>query len=202
MFLRECVDSVLAQTILPEHIIIADDGSTDNSREIALEYCAQYPDLVSYSQVYPRQGLIDNLNRTYPLVETEWMFYLAADDKIEPTYIERALGIINSRDEKLAIVYSDMKKFGLWDGDWITNDWDPEALRQGNYINGHAIMRTSVLREVGGYRETGGFEDHQLWVDMLDLNKGYYGVRIPELLVWYRRHQYGHRTDKTDHATR
>lgn len=198
MFLRECVDSVLSQTVLPHKIIFADDGSTDNSSVIEDEYCEQYPDLFMKSRVDQNEGLIKNLNRTYPLVESEWMFYLAADDKIDKTYIEKALKVIEERDERLAIIYCDMKKFGNWDGDWIVSEWDENALRQGNYINGHAVMRTSVLREVGGYRDTGGFEDHQLWVDFVDLKRGYYGVRIPEMLVWYRRHDFGHRTDKSD----
>lgn len=198
MFLREAMDSVLAQTVTPAHIIFADDGSTDNSLEIENEYLSVYPDLVTISRAPQRQGLIANLNRTGKEVETDWMCFLAADDKFEPTYIEKALAAIESHDDKLAIVYCDMIKFGNWSGYWQVSDWDPVALKQGNYINGHAVMRRSVFDEVGGYKDNGNFEDHQLWVDMVDLNKGYYGVRIPEGLVWYRRHDYGHRTDKTD----
>ena len=202
MFLKECIDSILAQTILPFEIIIANDCSTDNTQEIAETYQTERPELFTVINNKFRFGTIGNENNASELVKTEWFFYVEADDKIEPTYIEKALNVIDKSDEKLAIVYSDMLKFGLWDGVWITSDWNPEALRTGNYINGHSFIRTSVFKEIGGLRDTGSYEDHQMWVDMLDLNKGYYGVRIPEPLVLYRRHDKGHRTDRDDIAKR
>lgn len=198
MFLKECIESVLAQTVLPHQIIIADDNSTDRSRHIATEYALEYPDLITVLLNERQYGTIENENRASQEVETEWMFFLDADDKIDPTYIEKGLKAMEEHGEKLAIVYSDMMKFGLWDGVWATSDWNPEALRTGNYINGHAFIRVSVFREIGGLRDTGSYEDHQMWVDMIDLKKEYYGLRIPEALVYYRRHDYGHRTDKTD----
>lgn len=201
MFLREAVESVLAQTVKPKELVIADDFSTDNSMEIITEYIIKYPEWVTLIRQPQRGGLINNLNSSGSWVKTPWMCYLAADDLMRPTYLEKVLDVINRTSmhgDLLAVVYSDMEKFGNWSGIWEVINWDPTQLRQGNYINGHAVMRKKVWEEVGGYRETPGFEDHQLWVDMVDLNKGYYGVRIPEPLIMYRRHDYGHRTDKTD----
>jgi glycosyltransferase involved in cell wall biosynthesis len=198
MFLREATQSVLNQTIKPKKLIFADDGCTDNSYNIESEYVASDPLFFNIVRQTPRQGLIKNLNNVSQYIDTEFVCFLAADDIMQPTYLEKALKIIEEKDDKLAIVYSDMEKFGNWSGIWTVSEWDPQALRQGNYINGHAILRTQMVREVGGYKETQGFEDHQLYVDMLDLNKGYYGVRIPEALIKYRRHDFGHRTDKTD----
>jgi len=201
MFLRECLDSLIAQTVRPERIIIANDASTDDTQAIAIEYAKRHPSVLPIQNT-ERRGTIINENEATKHVSSPWLFFLDADDKVEPTYIEEAVNVIAAHDDKLAIVYSDMRKFGLWDGDWTVSDWDPVALRSGNYINGHSIFRTELYREVGGLKDNGNFEDHQLWVDMLDLNRGYYGVRIPKPLVWYRRHQYGHRTDNTDLTTR
>ena len=206
-FLREAIDSVLAQTVLPARIIIADDGSTDESLSIENEYVHAYPDLIMINRQEKRGGLCKNLNDSIKHVETPFFCALAADDKFAPTYIEKALEKISSNDEKLFVVYSDMIKFGNWDGIWAVIDWDEQALRQGNYINGHSVIRKSIFDEVGGYRtEVNGnesfFEDYYLYVDIINLNKGYYGVHIPEPLVFYRRHDRGHRTDQTDLTTR
>ena len=80
-------------------------------------------------------------------------------------------------------------------------------MRRGNYINGHAFIKKSIYDEAGGLRSqvngsTDFFEDFQLWIDILDLKKGYYGRRIPEALIMYRRHDFGHRTDRTDKEKR
>ena len=157
------------------------------------------PDLIQVIYREENVGTIINENEAADHVETEWMFYLDADDKLDVRYVEEVLKVIEKEDnEKLAIVYSDMKKFGTWDGEWIVSDWDPESLRTGNYINGHAVFRKDLFDEVGRLKDNGNFEDHQLWVDFLDLNRGYYGVRIPAPLIWYRRHEHGHRTDGSD----
>lgn len=200
MFLREAIDSVLNQTVLPMEIVIADDGSTDESDEIIREYIEKHPFLITVIKQPQRTGLINNLNSSASWVKTPWMCFLAADDKFDPTYIEKVLKVIKDPQygERLALVYSDMMKFGNWSGLWEVINWDPAQLRQGNYINGHAVFKKKVWEEVGGYKDNGNFEDHQMWVDMLDLGKDYYGVRIPEALVFYRRHDFGHRTDKTD----
>lgn len=205
MFLREAVESILAQTVLPKRIIFADDGSTDNSLEIEQEYVSKYPGLIELSRVEERQGLPDNLRRNAALVDTPWMCFLAADDMFKPTYIEKALQFMD--EPRLAIIYSDMEKFGNWSGLWAVSDWNEDELRRGNYINGHAFILKQAYDEAGGFRrEVNGskefFEDFYMWIDICDLKKGYYGRRIPEPLVMYRRHDFGHRTDKTDLHTR
>lgn len=202
MFLRQAVNSILDQTVLPKEIIIADDGSTDNSYSIEEEYVKENSGMVRLLRRQDRAGLIINLNEAAKEVTTPWMCFLAADDLMVETYLEKVLKVIQRSDDKLAIVYSDMMRFGKWEGYWQVEDWNENALRQANYINGHAVMRKRAYEDAGGYKETPGFEDHQLWVDMLDTKKGYYGVRIPEALIYYRRHGYGHRTDKTDITTR
>jgi glycosyltransferase involved in cell wall biosynthesis len=208
MFLRECLDSVFMQTVMPRHVIVANDASTDNTREIAIEYGERVktgefgPVNFELKSAAVRSGTIAIENMASLEVETPWMFYLDADDRLDCKYVEKVNEVIKANDDKLAIVYSDMRKFGNWEGDWVVSDWDPVALRTGNYINGHSVFRTELFREIGGLKDGPGFEDHQLWVDMLDLKRGYYGVRIPEPLVWYRRHDFGHRTDKTDIAKR
>lgn len=201
MFLRECLDSLLAQSVLPHEIIIADDASTDDSPQIAVEYSMEHS-FIRPLRSMTRRGTIINENEAAKQVRTEWMFFLDADDKLDPTYIEKVLQAIESRDDKLFVVYSDMRKFGLWEGNWVVSDWNREALRQGNFINGHSVFRKDLFDRIGGLKDNGHFEDHWMWVEMMELDPAFYGVRIPEPLVWYRRHDYGHRTDNSDISKR
>lgn len=204
MFLRECLDSVLAQTVKPGHIIFADDCSTDNSLDIANEYFTragegEFGDIrFTIQHNVERLGTIGNENRAAGSVGSPWLFFLDADDKIEPTYIEKALEVIGSHNENLMVVYSDMLKFGNWEGVWVCAEWNREQLRVGNFINGHSLLRKDLFDRIGGLKDNGHFEDHWMWVEMMDLDPALYGVRIPEPLVLYRRHDYGHRTDHSD----
>ena len=173
MFLHACIDSVLAQTIMPEKIIIMDDHSSDNSFEIASEYALKYPDLFLVIRNDSNLGTLGNEIKGVSEVKTDWMFFLDADDMIAPTYIEKGSEFFNS-DERLAIIYSDIQKIGNWDGKWEVSDWNEEQLRRGNYINGHAFIKKSIYDEAGGLRSqvngsTDFFEDFQLWIDILDL---------------------------------
>jgi len=206
MFLREALDCLFAQTVQPAKIIIADDCSTDSSMSIIQEYVDANPGYVVLSRRPTREGLCVNANSGARLVETPYFCFLAADDLLDLTYIEKTLKVFEDvNDEKLVVVYTDMLKIGLWSGYWETNEFSEEALRASNFINGNALMRKSMWDEVGGFRtvpppgqDPWFFEDHYLWVDAMNLYKGYYGKRIPEALMHYRRHQYGHRTDRSD----
>jgi glycosyltransferase involved in cell wall biosynthesis len=203
MFLSDCIQSLLEQTVRPAKIIISDDASSDNSPNILRGYDLALPGMFHIILRDDNVGIIKNENEAVEHVDTEWMFFMDPDDLLHPQYIEKVLDVIDRQDnEKLMVVYSDMKKIGNWEGDWVVSDWDPVGLRTGNYINGHSVFRTELFRQVGGLKDNGNFEDHQLWVDMLDLDPEHYGVRIPETLVYYRRHDHGHRTDGTDKGTR
>lgn len=206
MFLTACLESILAQTVMPEQIIVMDDHSSDDSFAIATDYAFRYPDLFTVIRNDSNLGTLGNEIKAANMVKTDWMFFLDADDMIKPTYIERGAEFFNS-DERLAIIYSDMEKFGNWSGTWEVSEWNEDILRGGNYINGHAFIKKKIYDEAGGLRphvngSTDFFEDYQLWIDIIDLKKNYYGRRIPEALIMYRRHDFGHRTDRTDKEKR
>lgn len=198
MFLEECLDSLVNQTVKPAKIIIANDASTDDTLAIANRYKEHFPELFVILTQEKRVGTIKNENSAAELVDTPWMFFLDADDKVKKDYIEKVLKVIENNDEFLFVVYSDMVKFGNWEGVWNVAEFNRGALFTGNYINGHSVFKTNLFRQVGGLKDNGNFEDHQLWVDIMNLDERYYGKRIPEALVWYRRHDHGHRTDKND----
>lgn len=45
-YLRECIDSILDQTMTDYEILLVDDGSTDHSPQICDEYCKKFPDII------------------------------------------------------------------------------------------------------------------------------------------------------------
>jgi len=81
-FLKEAVDSVLAQTYTNWECIIVDDGSSDNTKEISTTY-AQHDSRIKY--VYKTNGGLSSArNKGLESVNGKWIQFLDADDVLEP----------------------------------------------------------------------------------------------------------------------
>ncbi len=78
-FLAEAIESALAQSYARVEVVVWDDGSTDDTREVA----GRYPEveLVSHENV----GLVRTCNRAVTAARGEWFCFLSADDRFAPT---------------------------------------------------------------------------------------------------------------------
>lgn len=77
-YLRECLDSVLAQTFMDWEAICVDDGSTDDSGTILDEYAAKDPRFRVIHQT--NAGVSAARNAALDIVQGEWLMFLDADD--------------------------------------------------------------------------------------------------------------------------
>lgn len=76
-YLTECVESILSQTVSKE-IILIDDGSTDNSLNIALDYAKQYPFVTVIHHQNKGQSAARNLGIN--IAKGEYIFFVDSDD--------------------------------------------------------------------------------------------------------------------------
>lgn len=74
-YLREQIDSVLAQTLMPDEIIVSDDGSTDGTWDILEEYKNRNPSLFH---------LYHNVGRHGPHANFKWAFQYVTGDVVVP----------------------------------------------------------------------------------------------------------------------
>ena len=88
-YLDEAVDSVLAQTFQDFEIIIVNDGSTDNTRDVANELIKSDPRITYYFQ--ENQGLSASRNKGFALAKGEFIQFLDADDLITENKFELQL---------------------------------------------------------------------------------------------------------------
>ena len=185
-FLSEAIESVLNQTVKVEDIIIVDDGSQDNSLEIAKKYHNEYPNIWTVSQVNKGLAAARNTGIMNSSPYSSWILPLDCDDELLPNSIEKILETI--KNNPLAdIVAPSFKCFGLFDQEIILmKDPKLEDFRKGNKIGYCAAIRKSALLEVGGYssRMVEGYEDLHLWCDLLSRGKKL--ITIPEVLWMYR----------------
>lgn len=78
-YISEAIDSVLNQTYRDYEIIIVDDGSTDNSKDIILDYCSKYPNLIT-AIFKPNGGQASAFNVGYALAKGDIICFLDSDD--------------------------------------------------------------------------------------------------------------------------
>ena len=87
-YLRQCVDSVLAQTFTEFELILIDDGSTDGCGRICDEFSAEerdYPVIVVHQE---NRGLSAARNKGIDICRGDYILFVDGDDTIEPDMIE------------------------------------------------------------------------------------------------------------------
>ena len=80
-YLRQCLDSVVNQTLLDIEIICVDDGSTDTSPEILREYAASDSRIRIFTQPHADAGVARNLGLRH--ASGKYLSFLDADDFFE-----------------------------------------------------------------------------------------------------------------------
>lgn len=84
--LRNCLDSISCQTFKDWECILVNDGSTDNSLEIAQEYAANDERFIVFSQ--ENQGVSAARNLGLDHAKGKWLAFVDSDDEIAPDYLE------------------------------------------------------------------------------------------------------------------
>ncbi|WP_041596220.1 glycosyltransferase family 2 protein [Halothece sp. PCC 7418] len=93
-FLRETLDSILAQTFEEFELIISDNASTDKTAEICQEYLAK-DQRVRYFRNSENLGAARNYNRTFELATGQYFKWAAGDDLLAPEYLERCVAVLD-----------------------------------------------------------------------------------------------------------
>ncbi len=97
-YLREALDSILAQTFQDFELVIGDNASTDDTEKICREYAARDPRIRYYR--HPKNlGAAANFNYVFRECHTEYFRWAAHDDLISPNYLERCIAALDANPE-------------------------------------------------------------------------------------------------------
>lgn len=179
---KRAIQSALAQTYPISQVIVVDDGSTDNSREMVKSI---QDERVIY--VYQdNAGVAEARNKGFGLAHTQYVVPLDADDAIEPGFVQLLVEEMKAKPY-LGVAYTGIKVV-LLDGSIVYPETRPESpwpapmdfdkqLNRWNQVPTCALVRRSYFERVGGYKsrycpEGAGVEDGELWLRMGEYGYG------------------------------
>jgi glycosyltransferase involved in cell wall biosynthesis len=87
-FLPEALQSVVSQTLAPHEIIVVDDGSIDNSKEVLEDFRGNFPSLRLHFQL--NGGQLSAIRSAMRLASGDWCLFLDADDAWESAHLANA----------------------------------------------------------------------------------------------------------------
>lgn len=190
--LAQCLDSLAAQTRLPDQFVIVRDGPLNKQLDDLLEdFQKKFSDRLSIIDIDTNQGLINALNTGLASCHYDWIIRMDADDVALPERIEKQLDYLDTHKDT-DVLGSAMLEFE-------NNPSQPSRLKPvvsdhqdilnqlplRNPINHPTVcVRKSTLLDAGGYPNMPLLEDYLLWAKMIE--KGALFHNLPEALVCYR----------------
>ena len=187
-FLSEASQSVLKQTYTNWECIIVNDGSPDNTEQVAKAWCKKDK---RFKYVYKENGGLSSArNAGIKISQGEFILPLDSDDILEKTFLEKTISELENDDSRAIVTcYS---KFFIGSLENIVHELKPVGTTYHAMLFENSIIATSLYRkkcweDVGGYDENmqHGFEDWEFWIAILKRNWTYKVVE--EFLFFYRK---------------
>ncbi len=156
-YLRTALDGVLSQTFKHFELVLADNASTDDSASICEEYAGRDPRIRFYRNPV-NIGANGNFTYTLKLARYNYFMWTSSNDYIAPTYIEKAVAMLDARPDVVLCVArpryfaDDIDKFQEVEDPMDIGMNSPierfRTLLQRVTINNamHGLIRTEALR--------------------------------------------------------
>ena len=190
-YVREAVESILAQSFTDFELIAINDGSTDGSGAILRELAARDARIMLVER--PNDGLVSALNEGIKIARADLIARMDADDVSMPERfaLQHARMVQEPELAVLGSFFHIMDRDGciirLYDDLPLTPAEARSAV--GGFLVAHpaVMMRRDAVLKAGGYRKAFSHaEDYDLWLRMSDL--GHAIANLPQPLLNYREH--------------
>jgi glycosyltransferase involved in cell wall biosynthesis len=206
-FVKECIDSVLSQSIPFDEIIFVDDCSTDNSNQIMENYSSR--DDIQFIKNSTNIGLVSTLNNSIKLLRTDLVLILNSDDYLHIDCVNEIKRISSTASLNKKVIFFDMIIFGpkgqelakktsavpigragiekdslyYWCFENQLNS-SPPNLR----ISGSSVYSRILFQEVGGYKNPSHDPEDAIFFNECISKSDSELLYVPKALLYYRQH--------------
>jgi len=185
--LSAAIESVRAQSFADWELILVDDASTSEAVRALLARAAAGDERVTVIERAANGGIVASSNDAVRAARGQFLALLDHDDILVPQALERVHAVLAECPEA-DYVYSDEDKVDA-DGkrydEFAKPDWSPERLRAQMYTCHLSVLRTCLVKEVGGFRAGyDGSQDHDLVLRVTERARQV--LHVPEVLYHWR----------------
>ena len=197
-YLRQAITSVLNQSLQPEEIIIVDDGSNDNSREIIKGFASRYPEIIKPIINENNYGIAKTRNIAISHCKGELITFVDGDDYFFPSKLESELKII--RNGNYGCVYSNhvfVDEFSNENGCFADKEDHPvegdlfiENFTRSFHVNSGSNFHNEMFYKNNAIKIGLYDENIQIWEDWdfrIRMSKKFRYGYCPEVNSAYRR---------------
>lgn len=177
-FLGECIESVLAQSIKPDEIIVVNDGSPDNTSEVARRYGV----IVVEKE---NGGLSSARNAGIERATSEYIMPLDADDMLRPDAIKELMAIAGEN----VIAQAGLMYFGNQVAEFRPQGATLKSMLRANTVYCNSVFTKKMWEKVKydeGDTMCLGLEDWLFWVELMA--NGAQVKTSDYIALLYRRH--------------
>ncbi|QYS86073.1 glycosyltransferase [Flavobacterium oreochromis] len=196
-YVEKTLNSVIKQSYKNIELLIADDASDDNSVDVIRKWIEKYPDVFFIANKV-NLGNTKTFNNLFKQAKGEYIIDLAADDILSLDCVEKQIKtFLNTTYENLGLVYGNLEMIDEKDnhlGYYYPINKYKKAINKPpsgdiylsligwkeKMCSVSSMIKTDILRSLGGYDETLAFEDLDIWVQMA---RKYNFEYIDEILV-------------------
>ena len=144
-YVEKCLKSLVDQTLQEIEIIVVDDGSQDDSKNIIDKYIKKYPDKVKY--LYKENGGLSSArNFGIPYANGEYIAFLDSDDYVEPTMYEEMYHLAKKEDSDMVECdfiweYPNKKKYDCG----VVYNGKKEAIEKARVVAWNKLIKREII---------------------------------------------------------
>ena len=145
-YLEKCLKSLVDQTLQEIEIIVVDDGSQDDSKNIIDKYIKKYPDKVKY--LYKENGGLSSArNFGIPYANGEYIAFLDSDDYVEPTMYEEMYKLAKKDDADMVECdfiweYPNKQKYDYG----VVYNGKKEAIEKARVVAWNKLIKREIIK--------------------------------------------------------
>lgn len=190
-YLKECLDSIFSQTLVPDEVVLVKDGPLNKSLEnVVSEYKNRYS-ILKIIPLVENQGLGRALNEGLKYCSYDLVARMDTDDIAKPNRFEKQVRIFEE--------YPEVDICSSWMEEFVDDPQCPVSIKKlpekhaeiaayaqrRNPMNHPVVMfRKNAVLKAGGYQHFPLFEDYYLWIRMLNSGAVFYNIQ--ESLLYFR----------------